>query len=35
MEFLAEQRGKGILIDLKVYSALFFLQREIGEREES
>jgi ADP-ribose pyrophosphatase len=34
-EFLDEQRQKGILIDLKIYSALYFLQREIGEREES
>lgn len=35
MEFLAEQRQKGNHIDLKIYSALFFLQREIGEREEA
>jgi ADP-ribose pyrophosphatase len=35
MDFLGQQSRKGILIDLKVYSALFFLQREIGEREEA
>jgi ADP-ribose pyrophosphatase len=35
MDFLAERRQKGNWIDLKVYSAMFFLQREIDEREES
>ncbi|NLH18186.1 MAG: NUDIX hydrolase [Phycisphaerae bacterium] len=34
MDFLAEQQRKGFFIDLKVYSALFFLQREIVERQE-
>lgn len=33
-DFLAEQQRKGFFIDLKVYSALFFLQREIVERRE-
>lgn len=34
MEFLAVQQAKGCFVDLKVYSALYFLQREIGERKE-
>ncbi len=34
MDFLDGQRQRGLFIDLKVYSAMYFLQKEIEERRE-